>query len=213
MGYLIVNGTKFQMDREIVHHPMPRPPSKYGIVARKKPPDFGVIHYTAAENPAATVLNTLVQRGLSIHFVIDREGVIHQSVDPGRWQCAHAGRRANRRSVGVEVVSYGWRDQRRPAPDPERPEYETEIHGWRTTMADFYECQYEALIDLCDALNHSLALPLEIPEGVNERLSDADLRVFCGWLGHYHVERLDKEHPKCDPGPAVFERLAREWGY
>jgi len=204
--HLIVSGVHVPVEADVVHHLMPRPPSYYRIVPRKAPPDLGVIHYTGAENPASTVMSTLRARRLSIHYIIDREGVIHQCVDPGVWSCAHAGARANRRSIGVEVVCYGWCDPGRRCPDPERPTYETTIHGWHTTLADFYPAQYDAL----EALIGALPLPARVPEVLDRRLTDVELEDFAaegGWVGHYHVVDLGQAHPKVDPGPGVMERL------
>ena len=209
-NYIGINGTNVEIDATVEHYPMPRPPSRFGIVCRKAPPDLGVIHWTAGENPAPTVFATLDARGLSIHFVIDREGVIHQRVDPGIWLCTHAGGRANRRSVGIEVVNYGHAGRRAPM-DPDRPTYEGTVHGWTTTMADFYPCQYDALDALCRLLSDHLPIDLTVPSGADERLSTKDLQEYSGWLGHYHVQLISMEHPKICPGSKVIDTLGKRW--
>jgi hypothetical protein len=205
-NFIAINGVNVDIGTEVVHYPMPVRPFRFGITIRKGQPDLGVIHWTAGENPAPSTIAWLQAVGLSVHFIIDREGVIHQVADPGIWKCMHAGPRANHRSVGIEVTSYGHAGKKAPL-DPDRPTYEGTVHGWTTEMADFYPCQYDALADLCAVLNVSLKIPLQYPAGPAERLSNQDLKDFSGWCGHYHVTPLEREHPKIDPGPRVLSTL------
>lgn len=208
MNYIIVNGSHVEIKTDVVHYPLPPKRSLYGIVERRQPPSLGVIHWTGAENPATTVLATLRARNLSVHFCIDRDGVIHQFVDPGLFRCAHAGWRANTRSVGIEVVCYGWSNKN---PDPDRPRYTGVVHGWKTEMADFYPSQYASLSKLCTLLKSELDIPLSVPDCEARRLDLNELASFSGWCGHLHVESIDKFHPKCDPGPKVFDTLSGMW--
>ena len=190
----------------------PQTLAKIGVERRSSPPTIGVIHWSASENPAPTVWSSLCNRGLSIHFIVDRDGVIHQFVDPGWYRCAHAGRRANDRSVGIEVVNYGHAMGAAHVPDPARPTYQGTVHGWTTTCADFYADQYDAVEALCRAISDRLPIELAVPDYPDERMAEISLAMYSGWLGHYHVERLQKRHPKICPGPRVFEELEGRWG-
>ena len=62
-----------------------------------------VLHESVTGSRTATV-NVLKARGLSVHVIIDRDGSVTWHADPTE-QCAHAGGRHNRRSIGVEVVN------------------------------------------------------------------------------------------------------------
>lgn len=70
--------------------------------ARTASPDLLVLHDTAGEGDGAQVHRTLSARGLSIHFVVDRAGVVWQFLDPATHFAAHAGKGNNSRSVGIE---------------------------------------------------------------------------------------------------------------
>jgi len=211
---IIVHGDRAEIDAYALtweEHGLSFAWGSCGALIRGGSADLGVIHYTAAENSAPQVFRTLSYRGLSVHFVVDRDGIIHQFADPANTRCSHAGGRANTRSVGIEVVSYGHARGAVHTPDPQRPTYRGTVHGWTTTIADFYPCQYDALDALCRAISGRLPIDLAVPDHPDERLSRVDLAAFHGWCGHYHVERLAKEHPKIDPGPGVFAELGRRW--
>jgi len=210
---IIIHGERVEVEANAItweEHGLGFLPGTCGVESRERSTDLGVIHYTAGEGSGPQVHRVLKARGLSCHFVVDRDGVIYQFVDPANYRCAHAGGRANDRSVGIEVACYGW--SRGPhAPDPERPTYKGTVHGWTTTFADFYPCQYDALDALCRAVSKRLPIDLCVPEYPDERISELLLAMYTGWCGHYHVERLSKKHPKCDPGPRVFDELSRRW--
>ena len=95
--------------------------------------------------------------------------------------------------------------------DPGRPTYIGTVHGWKTTIADFYPEQYDAIDQLCRAISARIPIDLKVPEYPDERMSDALLSTYHGWCGHYHVERMNKKHPKIDPGPRVFDVLSERW--
>jgi hypothetical protein len=51
-----------------------------------------------------TTLSVLADRGLSVHYTIERDGGVEQHAPLDR-QCAHAGSPHNRRSVALEVIN------------------------------------------------------------------------------------------------------------
>lgn len=74
-----------------------------------------VIHHTAGGGTPEGVMRTLQQRGLSVHYIIDREGNIVQSGDPSRVGY-HAGRTekmpgvGNQNMLGVEIIARNEKD-------------------------------------------------------------------------------------------------------
>lgn len=63
-----------------------------------------VIHETVTRS-AADAVRVLKRRGLGVHFIVDEHGAVDQHGDPALDRLAHAGRRHNDASVGVEVVN------------------------------------------------------------------------------------------------------------
>lgn len=146
------------------------------FVARPKRTETRAVvwHWTGGLGDADRVLETLRRRRLSINFVIDRDGTIHQCCDANR-STSHAFDElrkisANPWSVGVEVCGRGgpgvwW-----------TPEQETAGKA------------------LAASLSVAFGLPLECPDEYRELTRD-ELRGVRGHIGHHHVERV-----KSDPG-------------
>ena len=68
-----------------------------------------VLHYTAghAGTPdLAGGMTTLRANGLSYHFIIDHQGVVHQGVDLGDLCQAHPGKNATH--IGISYVNFGY---------------------------------------------------------------------------------------------------------
>ncbi len=63
-----------------------------------------VLHHTG-DDAAAKTFNTLKQRGLSVHYIIDRDGTIYYAVDESRTAFHTQG--WNARSIGIEIVNTG----------------------------------------------------------------------------------------------------------
>lgn len=79
----------------------------HGVKIRSKPPKLIVCHISGGEGSASRVYQTLTNRGYSIHFVIERGGVVWQFLDPASRMAAHTGG-LNAESIGIEVVNAGW---------------------------------------------------------------------------------------------------------
>ena len=68
-------------------------------------PLFIVIHYSYTHSPQSTV-KVLNNKGLSTHFEVDQQGVIHQYADPAT-QYTHHGGKFNKRTIGIDITSTG----------------------------------------------------------------------------------------------------------
>lgn len=182
----------------------------HGARKRVGVPDLLVVHVTGGEGAPPQMFATLKARELGVEFAIDVEGVISQFCDPLKVDTFDAGP-INRRSVGVEIVNYGYRADPKTVPlkGKARPLYDCIIHGRRVMMARSNPAQLAALVSLADVLTSSplLAIPRKLPRTlsgeVHGRLMDSDeIASFRGVLGHMHVSGA-----KIDPGMDCFVAL------
>lgn len=140
-----------------------------GTHARSAAVRYGVLHRSDGEpRDGSSVYRTLVHRELSVHFVVDRAGVIWQCADPGRVQCAHASSDVNAVSWGVEIVG--------------------------RQGSEFSPAQLAATLELCEVMADALAIPRTAQQGTR-RLPDEEIASFRGVLGHLHVTRGGKTDP------------------
>jgi hypothetical protein len=156
------------------------------------------------------LFRVLDDRELGVEFAIDRLGNIWQFADPATVDTFDAGY-VNARSVGVEIVNYGFR--RRGAEVPrrgrDRETYTTTLNGKRRKLARFYPPQLISTLAWLDAIHVGIpSIPRCIPLDDNgdplaETMTRREVRNFSGVLGHYHVSAR-----KSDPGTHVFDVLA-----
>lgn len=201
-------------------------PNRYGSVRRHLPPeaaaavrnegwslkrlqqyvDLFVLHYDVCGTSRRCFKVLQDDRGLSVHFMLDVDGTIYQTLDV-KERAWHAGPE-NDRSVGVEIAHMGAYPDRgaldrwytsdasghpvfQPPPTdgstgirtpgyvarPARPTLLTgSIHGVTLWQYDFTDAQYESLIKLSATL--CTALPRIRPDVPR----DADGRVRLGEL-------------------------------
>lgn len=143
--------------------------------------------------------SVLDKRGISVHFLIDNDGTIYQTLDMqhGAW---HAGsERANRASVGVEITNAYY---------PKYQEWYTKNgfgirplvegawvhHDKLDPFLGFYPKQIEALKALWKAINKATGIPLETPLNQFGKTSsqyeqDVAYGKFSGFVSHYHVSK------------------------
>ena len=145
------------------------------------------------------------ERGLSVHFMVDGDGVIYQTLD--LMHCAFHAAGVNEISIGVELQNRGDAN-RFPSfyPAGERRKVTCSIHGHQFLAWDFTDAQYKAMTKLSKLVARVLDLPLASPQSGGS-LSWTTLpnpRAFRGFVGHYHISRN-----KWDPGPFDFRRLFR----
>lgn len=143
--------------------------------------------------------SVLDKRGISVHFLIDNDGTIYQTLDlqHGAW---HAGsERANRASVGVELSNAyypKYQDWYKKNGFGERPVMENvRVHGeLLEPFTGFYPAQLRALKALWRAINGATSIPYTTPLNQFEKTSknyeqDVKYGSFTGFVSHYHVSK------------------------
>lgn len=184
-------------------------------VWRKRPTgtiDLLVLHLDGCRS-SRQCYDVLIERGLSAHLLVDRDGTIYQTLDLKSACAFHAGK-ANLRSIGVEICN----PERPERNDPRdaRPVVTLGVsnvghNGAHTPVLGFYPQQVGAVIALAHALATLFPIPLLLPKALS---ADApagvsqgrDSRVasgqFQGICGHYHLQTN-----KTDPGTSLWQPL------
>ena len=148
---------------------------------------------------ATSCQNVLNKRGASVHFLIDNDGTIYQTLDMqhAAW---HAGSsRTNRPSVGVEISNaYYTKYQERYVKNGhgERPIVEDAwVHGKKLDpFLGFYPAQIEAVKALWKAIHNATGIPYEAPVNQFGKTStkyeqDVAYGSFSGFVSHYHISK------------------------
>ena len=143
--------------------------------------------------------SVLDRRGISVHFLIDNDGTIYQTLDlqHAAW---HAGSsRTNRPSVGVEITNAyypKYQDWYKDHGFGERPIIEGAwVHGNRLDpFLGFYPKQIEAAKALWKEINGATGIPYETPMGQFGKTStkyeqDVAYGDFTGFVSHYHINK------------------------
>tara|TARA_B100001123_G_C15287654_1_gene1016210 strand:- start:1228 stop:2076 length:849 start_codon:yes stop_codon:yes gene_type:complete len=158
-------------------------------------PRMFVNHWDVCLN-SATCFKVLKKRGISVHFMIDNDGTIYQTLDTKHiaW---HAGRGYNKSTIGVEIsnVYYpkyqSWYEKRGFG---SRPIVSTAKVRGKTLKEHlgFYEVQKQAASALWKAISVGHGIPLVTPinsDGTenNNTLSKSILKNYKGFVHHYHL--------------------------
>jgi N-acetylmuramoyl-L-alanine amidase len=170
-------------------------PESDDLQALRRTIDQFVLHYDAAGTSERCFRVLQDERGLSVHFLLDVDGTIYQTLDL-RDQAWHA-TKANPRSIGVEIANMGAH-----APGDGKG-IRGVIQGMDLEQPAFTPKQYESLARLAAAL--CVVFPRITADAPRDDagpvrttvLSDAEFESFHGILGHFHVQAN-----KQDPGPA-----------
>ncbi|MFO0577239.1 MAG: N-acetylmuramoyl-L-alanine amidase [Polyangia bacterium] len=164
-----------------------------------------VIHHDGLFSSAQCMHVLHDERGLSVHFLIDNDGTIYQTLDLADGAFHATG--VNEISIGVELCNRGVVDLDGPDAYRKRGQSrdiaECMVHQSRYRMWQYTRAQYEAMVALGRALTRLLPnLPQVYPEwnGVVLPTWMADPRAFAGYIGHYHVT-----NNKWDPGCFDFK--------
>jgi len=141
----------------------------------------------------------LDKRGISVHFLIDNDGTIYQTMDMqhAAW---HAGsERTNRPSVGVEITNaYYIKYQERYIKNGFGPRPVIEgawVHGKKLEpFLGFYPKQLEALKALWKAVHKGADIPYQTPLnqfGSTSTKYEQDVAYgkYKGFISHYHVSK------------------------
>ena len=144
----------------------------------------------------ASVLN---RRGISVHFLIDNDGTIYQTLDMqhGAWHAGHS--RSNRASVGVEISNayypkfQSWYTEHGFG---ERPIIDNAwVHSEKLeSFLGFYPAQIEAAKALWQAVHNATGIEYKTPlsqTGITSTkyCQDALYGNFNGFVSHYHVSK------------------------
>jgi hypothetical protein len=141
----------------------------------------------------------LDNRGISVHFLINNDGTIYQTIDM-QHGCWHAGsERANRASVGVEISNAyypKYQDWYVRNGYGERPLIEsTRCQGEELDpFMGFYPVQIRALKQLWKAIHQGLGVPYNAPlnqfgNTASKYVQDVKYGDFRGFVSHYHVSK------------------------
>ena len=159
---------------------------------------YFVNHWDVCLN-AKSCQRVLDRRGISVHFLIDNDGTIYQTMDiqHGAWHAGSA--RANRASVGVEIsnayypkyqnwyVKNGFGE--RPIVD------DAWVHGDKLEpFTGFYPEQVEAAKALWKAIHVATGIPYETPlsqfgKTSTRYVQNVPYGSFSGFVSHYHVSK------------------------
>ncbi len=153
------------------------------------------------------------ERGLSVHFLLDNDGTIYQTIDLGLM--AYHASEWNIDSIGIEMCNRG---DAKKEPNyysgghhgPPRDVKPCKINNNVILAFDYTPKQKENLALLCRALQRLLPnLPAEFPQSSPGKqhwgtLPKDQSTRFAGYIGHYHL--WDQ---KWDPGPFDFGDFCR----
>lgn len=184
----------------------------YKSVTGRRNIDLFVTHWDVCLS-SSICQRVLDKRGISVHFLIDNDGTIYQTLDTTHigW---HAGS-VNSRSVGVEIANAyypKWQSWYEKKGFGSRGVLkDSTVNGRKLeTHLDFYPIQKEALKALAKAINKGLGIPLEAPQNINgteytDTLSKPKLKAFSGFIHHYH-----QTSKKIDCGGLNLVKLLKE---
>jgi N-acetylmuramoyl-L-alanine amidase len=173
-----------------------------------------VIHHDGCST-ADMCFNVLQnERGLSVHFLLDNDGTIYQTIDLGLM--AYHASEWNVGSIGIELCNRG---DAKKEPNyyssgrfgGKRDVKPCKINNNTILAFDYTRAQYESFVRLCRALTRLLPnLPAEFPQsspGVQtwDTLPYGATFGFSGYIGHYHLT-----NQKWDPGPFDFKDFCRK---
>lgn len=196
-----------------------------------------VLHYDVAGSARRCFYILHDVRGLSVHFLLDVDGTIYQTLDL-KERARHAGP-SNDVSVGVEIAHPGYLTPSSasqyssdslgvrylPPPTlgstgvrrqdfvarPRRPEPITgSIHGQPLEQYDFTAEQYQALAHLALCLERTLGIPARAPRDAAAQVETGllDETRLAGYAGLLGHWHVSRS--KVDPGPAFdWDHLQR----
>ena len=159
---------------------------------------YFVNHWDVCLN-STSCQNVLNKRGASVHFLIDNDGTIYQTLDMqhAAW---HAGSsRTNRPSVGVEISNAyypKYQDWYVKNGFGERPMVEDAwVHGTKLDpFLGFYPAQIEALKALWKAVHGATGIPYQTPlsqfgKTTTKYAQEVAYGSYGGFVSHYHVSK------------------------
>lgn len=153
------------------------------------------------------------ERGLSVHFLLDNDGTIYQTIDLGLM--AYHAADWNLYSIGIELCSRGDATRYPNVYDggrfgPNRDTKTCKINNNTIRAYDYTKAQYDAFTRLCRELLRLFPnLPADYPqsspgEQMWNTLPNATIERerYAGYIAHYHLTQQ-----KWDPGPFDFKEF------
>jgi len=172
-----------------------------------------VIHHDGCSSADMCFSVLQNERGLSVHFLLDNDGIIYQTIDLALM--AYHASEWNVDSIGVEMCSRG--DVKRNPNyyasgryGPDHPIIPCRINGNTILSYDYTKEQYDSMVALCRALTHLLPnIPTEFPQaspGIQswDTMQYGKTLSYAGYIGHYHLTQS-----KWDPGAFDFKDFCR----
>ena len=183
-----------------------------GTRKRTQPIEVVVVHHTAGEGNATAIHKTLRnrrtkggQKGLAVHFTVDRDGRIVQQADLDTV-CFHGGIQ-NGRSIGIETACSGWPHGKYTAASTKREVYQDVLRGKPHKYFKLFDEQLASLILLCQDLCDMFGLPRKFPrtadgKALRETLTPQAALAHRGLIGHLQYASM-----KGDPPPYVMDEI------
>lgn len=162
--------------------------------------DTIVLHWTGGEGDVKQVQRTLRERGCSVHYFVDREGICWQFV-PDDLVAKHASG-VNDHSIGIEIANYGMRDNpdQVPARGRNRVVRPMRWNGSEYRVADFYPVQVEAVIrKVIELIDRHPTVPRTVCVAESKQKP-----IPAGVIGHCHCSTSGK----LDPGLYLLREVA-----
>jgi hypothetical protein len=162
----------------------------------KRDPSFFVCHWDVCLS-SESCFKVLHNRGLSVHFLIDNDGTIYQTMDMNDVGYHAGSRKWNNKSIGVEISNAyypKYQDWYVKNGLGERPIVDDAVvHGKRLKpFTGFYPEQIDALQALMRAVNKATGIPLKAPLDRSKKTNTTVSKKcaegrFEGFISHYHL--------------------------
>lgn len=169
-----------------------------------------VVHHDGCLNAEMCFNVVQNERGLSVHFLLDNDGTIYQTIDLGLM--AYHAAEWNLYSIGVELCNRGDAlkepDYYKRHGDPNRGTQLCKINNNTIKAFRYTDAQNDAFFRLCRELTKLLPnLPADYPQSTpGEQMWNtlpnalSERERYAGYIGHYHLTQQ-----KWDPGPFDFK--------
>jgi hypothetical protein len=168
----------------------------YKRLFQKREPSFFVCHWDVCLS-SESCYKVLQQRGLSVHFLIDNDGTIYQTMDMNDVAYHAGSRKWNDASIGVEISNayylqhQDWYVKQGLGKRPVMRD--AVVHGQKLDpFLGFYPQQIQALRALMRAVNKATGIPLQAPLDRSKRTNTTVSKKcasgrFEGFISHYHL--------------------------
>ena len=201
-NYIICNGERAPIDWDDVKtydnfDGFKLPKNCYKTAKNERVPTMLVAHWDVCLS-SKSCYNILKKRKLSVHFLIDNDGTIYQTMDCNDIGYHAGNSKVNAKSIGVEISNAyypKYQDIYRSEGFGPRPTWKNvEVHG-RTLkpFLGFYPWQEQAFQALAKALHKVYDIPFETPMKDNAAITTVVPEVvagtFKGVVNHYHITK------------------------